>query len=224
MDKGTCSTPDCDDPVTCRGMCKKHYSQWWWAENPARKSPASPCSVDGCDSPVKALGLCNMHYRRQLKGKPIGNAAPLVLYGDPLIRFEQNIDRDNPDGHWIWTGAKNKGYGVFNVDGQMMGVHRWAYLHFVGPIPEDYVPDHLCRTPACANVLPEAGHIELVTQRENSARGFSPPAINARKTHCPQGHPYDEANTWYSKDGWRQCRTCWAIKDAKRGPRRKKSA
>lgn len=28
------------------------------------------------------------------------------------------------------------------------------------------------------------------------------------KTHCPQGHPYDEANTYRTKDGKRQCRIC----------------
>jgi hypothetical protein len=30
----------------------------------------------------------------------------------------------------------------------------------------------------------------------------------ARKTHCPQGHSYDEANTYLTKEGWRWCRTC----------------
>lgn len=28
------------------------------------------------------------------------------------------------------------------------------------------------------------------------------------KTHCPQGHPYDAANTRYSKEGFRRCRAC----------------
>lgn len=30
----------------------------------------------------------------------------------------------------------------------------------------------------------------------------------ARKTRCPQNHPYDEANTYVDKDGHRFCRTC----------------
>jgi WhiB family redox-sensing transcriptional regulator len=29
-----------------------------------------------------------------------------------------------------------------------------------------------------------------------------------RKTHCPQGHPYDEANSYITKQGRRQCRAC----------------
>jgi hypothetical protein len=28
------------------------------------------------------------------------------------------------------------------------------------------------------------------------------------KTHCPQGHPYDEANTHWRRSGWRDCRAC----------------
>ncbi len=32
--------------------------------------------------------------------------------------------------------------------------------------------------------------------------------VQARRTHCPQGHPYDEANTAYSVAGARRCREC----------------
>jgi group I intron endonuclease len=32
-------------------------------------------------------------------------------------------------------------------------------------------------------------------------------AVNARKTHCPQGHPYDEQNTIH-RSGRRTCRAC----------------
>lgn len=31
---------------------------------------------------------------------------------------------------------------------------------------------------------------------------------NARKTHCPQGHPYNEVNTYRTPDNHRQCRAC----------------
>jgi hypothetical protein len=42
---------------------------------------------------------------------------------------------------------------------------------------------------------------------ENMMRGFGLPAINARKTHCVHGHPFDEANT-YRSGGKRCCRAC----------------
>ena len=31
---------------------------------------------------------------------------------------------------------------------------------------------------------------------------------HGRKTECPQGHPYDEANTYAAPGGGRQCKTC----------------
>lgn len=34
----------------------------------------------------------------------------------------------------------------------------------------------------------------------------------SRKTHCPQGHPYDEENTYVAPDGSRQCKTCRRIR------------
>jgi hypothetical protein len=33
-------------------------------------------------------------------------------------------------------------------------------------------------------------------------------ARNAAKTHCPRGHPYDDANTYISPRGSRICRKC----------------
>lgn len=34
------------------------------------------------------------------------------------------------------------------------------------------------------------------------------------KTHCPKGHEYNEANTSLSKEGYRRCKKCHAIKEA----------
>lgn len=33
---------------------------------------------------------------------------------------------------------------------------------------------------------------------------------NSKKTHCPKGHEYTEENTYLTKQGWRQCKTCKA--------------
>jgi hypothetical protein len=44
-------------------------------------------------------------------------------------------------------------------------------------------------------------------------RGEGPCAINARKTHCIQGHPFSAANTYIRPDeGSRQCRACKLIR------------
>jgi hypothetical protein len=116
------------------------------------------------------------------------------------------IDRDT--GCLLWTGARNtKGYGVIREGGRgsrQLMVHRVVYEMFASPIPDGLQLDHLCRVRHCANVA----HLEPVTCRENLLRGDTIAAAHAAKTHCPQGHPYDEANTYVSPNRQRFCRKC----------------
>ena len=107
---------------------------------------------------------------------------------------------------WEWTGYKNpQGYGKINTINQIVKLtHRVSYEYFKGPIPEGLELDHLCRVPRCVN----PDHLEAVTHQVNNMRGFSPSALAARKTHCPQGHPYDLFNTVYEKSGFRRCHIC----------------
>lgn len=110
-------------------------------------------------------------------------------------------------GCWMWTGGAagpDRSYGAFRIDGRLHRAHRISYEWANGPIPEGLHIDHLCRLPLCVN----PAHLEAVTPAENNRRGFSPPALNALKTHCPRGHEYDAANTHVSPDGKRRCRAC----------------
>lgn len=120
-----------------------------------------------------------------------------------------------PDEHGCrrWQGMHVKGgYGTYHVrrNGRttVIMVHRFIYEAEVGPIPDGYTIDHVkargCRWNDCS----EPSHLEPVTLRENILRGDGPAAQNARKTHCPQGHPYDEENTEIRRSGARRCRTC----------------
>jgi len=43
---------------------------------------------------------------------------------------------------------------------------------------------------------------------------------NASKTHCKRGHRFDVANTYYTPDGKRRCRTCLREAQPARGARR----
>jgi hypothetical protein len=123
-----------------------------------------------------------------------------------IDRFLEKVDRSSPDGCWLWTGfIWRSGYGCFwQEDGASTRAHRFAYEHFVGPIPDGLVLDHLCRVRHCVN----PDHLEPVTERENILRGESSAAESARRTHCVHGHPFSGDNLRIATSGQRVCRTC----------------
>ncbi len=162
------------------------------------------CVIDGCTRPIArpAKGWCEAHYTRWRRhGDPLLGGQDRIV-NDDTRRFWTKVNKT--DTCWLWTAATAHGYGRFFFGGRLTPAHRVAYEMLVGPIPDGLHLDHLCRTPACVN----PAHLEPVTQRENTLRGEAPPAIHAAVTHCPSGHPYDQANTYRDRNGWRQCRTC----------------
>ena len=131
-------------------------------------------------------------------------------------RFWSKVDK-GPEC-WTWTAATANGYGAFylgrsNKRVELMGAHRWSYLINVGPIPDGLVLDHLCRNPRCVN--PE--HLEPVTPQVNAERGL----WGDLKTHCPAGHPYDDANT--SRRPTRRSRECIKCRSAQAEARRRRN-
>jgi hypothetical protein len=144
-------------------------------------------------------------------------------------RFLKHVKKNGDNGCWLWTGflertGSGAGYGKFQMSTKRsMWAHRAAYMLFVGQIPPGFVVDHVrdreCHNRACVNPR----HLEAVTQQVNTLRGLGNSAINARKTHCPAGHPYDEANTYVGKSKRdRKCKIC-QIEKAKERYRRNKA-
>lgn len=119
---------------------------------------------------------------------------------------------DDPQDCWLWTGARlPTGYGVIGqggAGGRLLKAHRVA-LEVIAcqAIPDGWVVMHTCDNPPCVN----PAHLRSGTYSDNaldSVRKGRARNQNATKTHCPQGHAYDEANTYVHPDGRRACRTC----------------
>jgi hypothetical protein len=127
---------------------------------------------------------------------------------DYLERFWSCVKK-TPKGCWLWTGTKSLGgygqlyCGVINGKSVMTRAHRFSYEIHVGPIPKGLTLDHLCRRPSCVN----PSHLEPVTIKENTRRGFGPTAINSRKKFCTNGHEFTRANIIMRPTG-RHCREC----------------
>lgn len=116
----------------------------------------------------------------------------------------------NTKGHVLSTYAKKSATPHLSVqlnrDGRQRryDVHVLVCTAFHGPRPEgmgvrhrngnaqDNRPENLCWGTQSENI------------RDSVAHGTH---NNASKTHCPQGHPYNEANTYRDSSG-RHCRVC----------------
>lgn len=103
-----------------------------------------------------------------------------------------------------------KGYlrvGLRTADGRS----RWFYVHrlvleaHVGPCPDGMQGAHGDGNPANN----KASNLRWATQSENNLDAVRHGThVDTRKTHCPQGHPYDEENTYRTPEGYRRCRAC----------------
>ncbi|KKL52944.1 hypothetical protein LCGC14_2280410 [marine sediment metagenome] len=111
------------------------------------------------------------------------------------------------EDHLLWCGTLDReGYGKLSVEGEMARANRVAWGEAYGPIPDGLHVLHLCDTPPC--IEPE--HLYLGTDSDNTQdRDTAGHHHEANRTHCPQGHPYNEANTYIAPGtGYRNCRTC----------------
>jgi hypothetical protein len=125
-----------------------------------------------------------------------------------LFGFDAYDVEDRGYGTPCWIYRKKpteRGYCQMRMpDGSQPTAHRAFYMELVGPIPDGLTIDHLCKVRNCVN----PDHLEPVSRGENTLRGNSPHAQNARKTHCLNGHLYDEQNTYITPRGERACRAC----------------
>lgn len=133
--------------------------------------------------------------------------------GHYLISSEgriRSLKRRTHDGDPLYVNWKTDRYGYAAVDLWLNGrpkrrrVHVLVAAAFIGPRLEGQEVRHLDGN----GLNPALSNLAYGTRSENSrdkrAHGTD---HNAAKTHCPQGHPYDETNT-KREHGRRYCRAC----------------
>lgn len=117
-----------------------------------------------------------------------------------MVRF------GGPDECWPFTGKGRKGrkleYGGVRYLGKWEMAHRAAYDVLRGTLPP--VLHHTCPNKLCCN---PAHMIGKESQAEHIHEPGHAAAVNAGKTHCPNGHEYTARNT-YVNNGSRSCREC----------------
>ena len=139
----------------------------------------------------------------------------VTTFADLVARVER---RDT--GCWEWQGVlSHHGYGRPWFEGRRQFAHRVFFEAVRGPIPDGLQLDHLCKNRRCVR----PSHLEAVSAAENIARSSGVQVLNKAKTACIHGHPLDEANTYYTPDGRRNCRLC-RLEAVRRYKNRKKVA
>lgn len=81
-----------------------------------------------------------------------------------------------------------------------------VYEAMIGPIPEGMILHHTCDNTACVN----PDHLEPMTQSQHAAEHLADRNRQraADRTHCPQGHEYDQVVNDKRGGTWRRCSTC----------------
>lgn len=140
---------------------------------------------------------------------------------DVVERFWEKVVRG--DRCWAWAAYRGPaGYGIITDRSRRVRTvqaHRLSWEIHNGPIPEGLCVLHRCDNPPCTN----PAHLFLGTHADNAqdkaskGRNVNPLTdANKRRTQCPNGHPYDEANTlWRPQPSGRRFRVCLTCHNAR---------
>ena len=129
----------------------------------------------------------------------------------------RSLKRRTRDGGPLYVNWRIDRYGYVIVDlwrdakSARRRAHVLVAAAFLGPRPDGREVRHLDGNPA----NPRLSNLAYGTRAENRRDCIDHGTDhNKRKTHCPQGHPYDAENTRVipSRPGARYCRACEVLR------------
>jgi len=135
----------------------------------------------------------------------------------PGASLFEKLQFDSQTGCWNWAGVQ--GYPHIRYCGRDTRVSRIvAHLWLRLALDDPRKVLHRCDNPRCFNPK----HLFIGTQLDNIRDCVNKKRQwQVKKTHCPQGHPYDSENTYIHPNGkHRTCRTCFRNHDKKRRAKR----
>lgn len=127
---------------------------------------------------------------------------------EDLFKYRSIEDRGYITPCWIWTACKDKnGYGITRIKYDKISVHRASFIFINSPTKLKIL--HKCDVSACFN--PE--HLFEGTQKDNIRDAVSKRRHrNSKRTHCKNGHPYTDDNTYIrirsNGNKERRCKIC----------------
>lgn len=160
---------------------------------------------------------------------PDGNTTP--NFGDRRLpqRFWDKV-RIESNGCWHWTASTTpNGYSKFGWQGKTPNAHRVAYRVLVEEISSDVHLDHMCHDPKTCTTWTECthrlcvnpAHLRAGAAADNMSKSRAR-RIKSEQTHCKNGHPFSEENTYRSPKGHRVCRTCYRASYGRRAEHKRK--
>lgn len=173
--RSKCSFRGCVNVSNSHGLCVAHGAQKKRGTKLKRLRKAysrlsgKTCEGPECSRPANYRGLCTTHTWQAIKyGR--SKLKPIRPTGRELLETKLNRLLDKrPNGCWLWTGAKQKGYAIaFDPNLKKIRLlHRIMKERQLGVLLESYqFLDHICRVRNCVN----PDHLDLVTRSENTKR------------------------------------------------------